>query len=125
MIHESLLTPKTRVRPLSSVNSYMNLKVSFVRETLSTLRADEWLLSSVNSYAILKVCFVCAVLSTVIAHERLLSSASFYMILKAFAVFETVHSCVNPNVIFKVFKSDSMIWHVDSKVFLCVKLFSH
>ncbi len=67
----------------------------------------------------------CAVLSTVIAHERLLSSASFYMILKAFAVFETVHSCVNPNVIFKVFKSDSMIWHVDSKVFLCVKLFSH
>ncbi len=49
VIRETLLTPKARVRPLSSVNPHVNVKVSFNCETLSTLSAAERLLSSVNS----------------------------------------------------------------------------
>ncbi len=58
VIFETLFTLKTLVRPLSSVNSDVQLKVSFNCEALSTLRAGERLLSSVKSYVIVKVCSV-------------------------------------------------------------------
>ncbi len=53
-IHETLLTLKACERLLFSVNPNVNVKVSFKCETLSTLRAAVRLLSSVNSHVAIK-----------------------------------------------------------------------
>ncbi len=69
---------------LSSVNSsHVGFKVSYLTETLSTLRVDEGLLSSVNFNVVIKASFFVKTFSTLFAGERFLSVVNFHVPVKA------------------------------------------
>ncbi len=59
VIFEALFTLRTLVRPLSSVNSDVNPKISFNCEALSTLLTGERSLSRVNSHVAIRSSFLC------------------------------------------------------------------
>ncbi len=78
-IDETLLTPKTFVRSLSSVKSHVDFKVVSRSNTFSTVRAGERLFSGVSSHVLFKGFLTCITLSTPSASERLLSSVSSHV----------------------------------------------
>ncbi len=106
---ETLLTLKTLVRFLYSVNSHVSLEVSFKSETLFTLFAGERFLSRCE-HSILKVWIVYEIISTVMAQKKAFLRCEF-LILKVTCVCETFVlmtfkmflSWVNPRVLCKVF----------------------
>ncbi len=63
-IDETLLTPKTFVRSLSSVKSHVDFKVVSRSNTFSTVRAGERLFSGVSSHVLFKGFLTCITLST-------------------------------------------------------------
>ncbi len=62
------------IRFLSSVNSHMCHKLSFLSKTLSALITCEQFLSSVDVHVKLKIIFACQSLSTLSAGEIFLGS---------------------------------------------------
>ncbi len=56
-----------QIKCLSSVNPHVDVKVSFLSETLSTLFTDKMSLSSVNLYVDFQVLFLNEIISTLLA----------------------------------------------------------
>ncbi len=72
-------------------------------ETFSTLLACVWLLSSVNSHVLFKVSFVSKIVSTLFAGERFLFSVNSHVHFKGYILSKTFPQCWQEKPLVPVF----------------------